>query len=134
MWSGALIVLDQHNSIKLWINFGSSTNTRVELLSLCVSLYISKQIGFPYLHIFGDSLVAINWENDVSSLSIINLEAWCTNIRKLLASFSYVAFYHVYREHNERVDTLSKDGLKLASGHLTLTEFSEGEVVGEFDL
>ena len=85
-----------------------------------------KEIGLPYLHIFGDSSVVINWAREVSSLSIVSLEAWCVNIRKLMAFFTSVEFKHVYREHNERGDSLSKEELKLASGHLTFTEFSEG--------
>ena len=94
-------------------------------------MYISKEIVLPNLHIFGDSLVVINWAKEVSSLYIVSLEAWCNNIRRLIASFSSVDFKHVYREHNEREDSLSKEGILLALGHLTLTEFSEVEVYGD---
>ena len=97
-------------------------------------MYISKEIGLPNLHIFGDSYVVINWEKEVSSLSIVSLEAWCNNIRGLIASFSYVDFKYVYREHNEREDSLSKEGLLLTLGHLTLSEFCEEDVYGELAL
>ena len=97
-------------------------------------MYIAKDIGLPNLHILGDSLVIINWAKEVSTLSIVSLEAWCENIRKLMTSFSSLVFNHVYREHNERAYSLSKEGLQLASCHLTFTEICEGEVYGEVAL
>ena len=129
-----MIHLNASYSIIFSLGCGSSTNTRAELLALWDLLYIAKEIRMPYLHVFGDSSVVINREKEVSSLSIMSLEAWCVNIRKLIASFSSVDFKHVYREHNERADSLSKEGLKLVSGHLTFTEFSEGEVSRELAL
>ena len=43
-------------------------------------------------------------------------------------------FCHVYREHNTRADTLSKEGLCLAPGHLLLTESYEEEFIREDSL
>ena len=78
--------------------------------------------------------MVINWAKDLSSLSFLDLEVWCINIKKLTASFSAMDFKHVYREHNEREDSLSKEGLKMSLGHLTFIEFSKGEVSGELAL
>ena len=97
-------------------------------------MYIAKDIGLPYLHVFGDSSVIINWENEESTLAIVNLEAWCDNTRKLMSSLSFVDFSHVYREHNKRADSLSKEGVNMALGHLTFTEICEGEIFGEVAL
>ena len=106
----------------------------MELLALWASLYMAKDIGLPYLHIFGDSLVIINWARNESTLSMVNLEAWCLNIRQLISWFTFVDFSHVFREHNKRVDTLSKEGLSMRVGHLSLTEICEDEVVGDVSL
>ena len=64
----------------------------------------------------------------------MNLEASCDNTRNLISLFTYVDFIHVYREHNKREDSLSKEGLHMASGHLTYTKMCEGEVFGEVAL
>ena len=94
-------------------------------------LYFAKYIGLPYLHVFGDSSMIINWEKGESTLDMVNLEAWCNNTKKLISSFTYVDFSHVYREYNKRADTLSKAGLKEVSGHLTLSKICEGELLEE---
>ena len=103
-------------------------------MALWALLFIAKDIGLPYLHVFGDSSVIINWAKEVSTFAIVNLEAWCDNTRKLMSFFSFVDFSHVYREHNKRADSLSKAGLNMASGHLTFTEICEGEIFGKVSL
>ena len=72
----------------------------------------------------------INWAKKESTLDMVNLEAWCLNIRILMSSFTWVDFSHVYREHNRRADILSKEGLNLAPGHLLLTESFGNEIIG----
>ena len=76
----------------------------------------------------------INWAKDESTLVIVNLEAWCNNTKKLFSSFTSMDFNHVYREYNMRADSLSKDGLLMAPGHLTFTEFCKGDIYGEVNL
>ena len=131
-------------SVCIWINklhylssklgCGHSTNTRVELLALWALLYIAKDIGLPYLHVFGNSSVIINWAKGEFTLAMVNLEAWCNNTKKIISSFTYVDFSHVYREYNKRADILSKAGLNMVSGHLTFTKICEGELFGEVEL
>ena len=109
---------------------GQSTNTRSELLALWALLVISKKIGLPFLHVRGDSTTIINWINGRVSLSALNLDAWCQNIRELESSFLHLDFLHVYREFNVKADGLSKEALSLASGLLLYSEFTDGECVG----
>ena len=129
--AGVYIWISDTHHLSIKLGCGRSTNTRAELLALWALLYISKEICLPHIHIFGDSSVIINWAKDNSALSILNLEAWCVDIKLLISSFSAVEFKHVYREHNERANTLSKEGLTMASGHLTFTDSCEGIVDGE---
>ena len=127
---GCIWINDQHY-ISIKLGCGHSTNTRAKLLALWALLYIAKDIGLPYLHVFGDSSVIINWAKEKSTLAIVNLEAWCDNTKKLISSFTFVDFSHVYREYNMTADTLSKEGLHMAPGHLTFTEICKGELFGE---
>ena len=90
------------------LDCGKSINTRAELLALWALLFFSKEIGLPMLHIYGDSSVIINWEKGISTLSSLDLEAWCENIKELTTLFSSIDYQHVYKEYNERVDILSK--------------------------
>ena len=64
----------------------------------------------------------------------MNLEAWCLNTKMLMYSFTLLDFSHVYREHNKRVDSLSKEGLMMASGHLLLIESCDDEFIEEVSL
>ena len=65
---------------------------------------------------------------------MVNIEAWCINTRKLISLFTFVDFSHVFREHNKRADTLSKEGLNMAVDYLSLTEIYDDEVYGEVTL
>ena len=132
--AGICICLNEQHFFSIKLGCGGSTNTRSELLALWASLYIAKDIGLPYLHIFGDSSVIINWAKGESTLDMVNLEAWCYNTRLLMSSFTWVDFSHVYREHNNRANTLSKEGPSMASGHLLLTESCDDEFIGEVSL
>ena len=76
----------------------------------------------------------INWAKGESTLDMVNLEAWCYNTRLLIFSFTWVDFSHVDREHNKREDSLSKEGLMMASGHLLLIESCDDEFIGEVSL
>ena len=73
----------------------------------------------------------INWAKDESTLAIVNLDAWCNNTKKLISLFTSVDFSHVYREYNMRVDSLSKDGLLMAPGHLSFSEYCKGDIYRE---
>ena len=131
---GVCIWINEHHYIEMKLGSGLSTNTRAELLALWALLSIAKDIGFSYLHIFGDSFVIINWAKEESTLAIVNLEAWCNNTKKLFSSFTSMDFSHVYREYNMRVDSLSKDRLLMAPGHITFMEFCKGDIYGEVNL
>ena len=66
---------------------GHNTNTREELLALWALLFFAKEIGIPSLHVYGDSYVIINWDNDKETLSSLYLDGWCDNIMELKAFF-----------------------------------------------
>ena len=53
--AGVYILISESHQLHIKMGCGISTNTRAELLELWDLLLISKEIGFPYLHVFGDS-------------------------------------------------------------------------------
>jgi len=128
--AGVCLWLNEQHLLAFKLGCGSCTNTRAELLALWASLRVAKDIGLPYLHIFGDSSVIINWDKMEYTLDMVNLEAWCFNTRILMSSFTWVDFSHVYREHNRRAYILSKQGLHLVPSHLLLTESFGNEIIG----
>ena len=83
------------------------------------------------MNIFGDSSVIINWEKGISTLTTLDLEAWCKNIKELTTLFTTIDYQHVYREYNEKADFLSKEALKFPTDLLTFIEYYEGIVIGE---
>ena len=131
---GVCIWINEQHFSEMILGCGLSTNMRAELLARWALLSIAKDIGFPYLHIFGDSSVIINWAKEESTLAIVNLEAWCNNTKNLFSSFTSMDFSHVYREYNMSSDSLSKDGLLMALGHLSFTEYCKGDIYREFYL
>ena len=116
------------------LGYGLNTNTRAELLALWPLLFFADAIGLIFLHIFGDSVVVINWANNKSTLSALNLVYCCTNISNLKDTFLFLVFQHVYREHNVREDNLSKEALSMAPGLFTFTKIYDGEIIEERNL
>ena len=52
---GVCICISENHYLSIKLGCGRITNTRAELLALWALLYVSKEIRFPYLHVFGDS-------------------------------------------------------------------------------
>ena len=71
--AGVCIWINEQHYFSLILGCGYITNTRVELLALWELLYIAKDIGLPYLHVFGDSSMIINWTKGESILAMVNL-------------------------------------------------------------
>ena len=108
---------------------GVSTNTRAELLALWALLVFADTIGLPSLFVCGDSQVIINWENSIVHLDVVDLDHWCDHIDEVKASFLSINLKHIYREHNQSVDSLSKESLSLEMQKLSYEEFLDGESI-----
>ena len=134
--AGFVLHLSDSHTLGFCLGCGRSTNTRAKLLALWALLAVSKHLGIPLLTIFGDSLVIINWANRTASLDSPSLSHWCNDIRSLMLNFSRLTLKHIYREHNQQADCLSKKALVLDPGFGNFTEFMEGMVInhGNFQL
>ena len=134
--AGFVLLLSESHTLDFSLWCGRSTNTRAELLAFWALLAVSKHLGIPLLTIFGDSLFIINWANKNASLDSPCLGHWCNDIRSLMSNFSWLTIKHIYREHNQQVDCLSKKDLVLDPGFGNFTEFLEGMIIdhGNFQL
>ena len=52
--AGVYILINESHQLHIKLGCVISTNTYAELLALWSLLYISNEIGLPYLHVFGD--------------------------------------------------------------------------------
>ena len=134
--AGVFLAISHVHSFHIKLGCGSSTNTRVELLALWSLLYWEKVLGLPSLHIFGDSCVIINWAIGKAALACLALDNCCEAIRQMMPNFLSLDLQHVYREHNQSADGLSKEALVLDSGFCHISEFYDDSVIqsGEFKL
>ena len=89
---------------------------------------MSHALGMPLKHIYGDSYVIINWENNRADLSSIELSHWCEYTKLLILGFDGLNISHVYREHNQRADSFSKDTLVLAPGLCIFSKFEDDSI------
>ena len=105
---------------------GTCTNTKAELIALWDLLSVTKMMGIPYLNVFGDSAVIINWEKGNVALNPSDLSHWCMDTRRLISCFLHLSFSHTYREHNQLAERLSKYSLSLAPGCGKYSEFLDG--------
>ena len=102
---------------------GRSTNTKSEPMALWALLSVSNFMGIPLHSLFGDSLVIISWATGKGTLNLPHLRHWCDDIRELLHNFPDMIMKHIYREHNQIADSLSKNALSLDSGFGNFQEF-----------
>lgn len=134
--AGFVIHLSGSHCMNFSLGCGGSTNTRSELLALWALLAVSEHMEIPLLTIFGDSLVIISWSNMTTSLNSPNLSHWCEDIRFMLQSIPSVTFKHIYREHNQQADSLSKKAISLDTGFGNFLESVDGMIIdhGNFQL
>ena len=116
-----------HFEFALGVRYG--TNTKAEMLSLWDFLLSSQMTGIPLSHVYGDSQVIINWAKGSTALSPPDLLHWCRETKKLILSFQDLLFTHIYREHNQTADRLSKTALSYPLGIGSFTYFFENQLV-----
>ena len=83
-------------------------------------------MGIPKLNIFCDSAIIISWAKGIDSLNPPALSHWCRDTRRLISCFHHLSFCHIFREHNQLADRLSKSTLSLAPGCGKYSEFIDG--------
>ena len=131
-----ILALSSVHTFHIKLGCGLGTNMSAKLLAMWALLYFPQGLGLPSLHIFGDSSVIINWASNKATLSSLELDHWCDNIRHLFNCFLYLDIQHVYRERNQRANGLSQNALALAPGQCSFIEIYDDIIMesGDFQL
>jgi hypothetical protein len=79
---------------------------------------------------FRDSLLVINWVNQIQICHIYRLMHILEEVLRIITTFDSISFSHIYKERNKMVDRLSKEASQLDYGSWNITEHSTG---GSFD-
>ena len=122
------LYLNESHSFEFAFWAGTCTNTKAELIAPWALLHTTQLMGIPKLNIFGDSAVIISWAKGIAALNPPALSHWCRDTRRLFSCFHHLSFSHIFREHNQQADCLSKSALTLAPGCGKYSEFIEGLV------
>ena len=126
---GFCIFLIKTHHLEFSLGVGYGTNTKAKLLSLWALLHSSQMMVIPLAHVFGDSIVIINWAKGSTALSPLDLRHWGRETKKLIGSFKDLSFSHIYREHNRLADRLSKSALSYPQGKGFFKEVFENHLV-----
>ena len=127
--AGFCLFLNESHSLEFALGVGTCTNTKAKLISLWALLYVTLSLGIPKLNIFGDFVVIIEWVKGTSAMKLPALSHWCLDTRRLISCFHHLSFSHIFREHNQLVDRLSKSALSLAPGCGIFSKFIDGLLV-----
>lgn len=109
-----------------YLNCGSGSNNKAELMGLWVSLYLASCCSLSHLLVLGDSRVIIDWINHVGQLQSIHLEGWKQRTLELASQFTDAHFQHIPRYHNTEADALSKRALSAVPGRLSIYHIDNG--------
>ena len=102
--------------------FGSGSNNFAELMTLKLFLLFAKEKLVTSLKIFGDSQLVVKWVQNHAKCQNIMLRPILEEVKIILNTFDDFEIHLVYKERNEEVDQLSKEGLNLAPGQWMIRE------------
>jgi ribonuclease HI len=126
---GAVLFLSNTHLFRLKMGLGPGTNNFAELMSLKLLLLFSLEKNVHSIQLFGDSLLVINWIRKSQRCHNIILCPLLEEVFRILASFDNYSFHHVYREHNQEADSLSKEGLQMVVGTWMIREDKDGSEI-----
>lgn len=81
-----------------------TTNNQAEYHSLKLGLESARQMGAKKVHVYMDSMLAINQMKGIYKVKNVELKAVYDNVKSLVNDFEEVTFTHVPRELNKLAD------------------------------
>jgi hypothetical protein len=101
---GGVLHLSPTHFYKLKWGLGQGSNNYAELMALKLLLTFAGEKGISNLHIFGDSMVVINWLRKTQKCHNINLASILEEVFLISNIFTNLLFTHVYRERNGAIE------------------------------
>lgn len=98
----------------LGLGLGSNNWVEVSTLAALHRIAIEKQVVKFQIH--SDSKISIDWLNCLSSIQNVGLEADMNQIIVMRGKFQSVSFTHIFRELNNKADSLAKAGVSWRHG------------------
>ena len=115
-WGGGGLYKIESLSFFFSASLGSGTNNFVELMSLILLILFVLEQGCLSLQVFGDSMLVIDWANEVRQCHVMRLLPILEEVLLLKHHFNTISFTHVFRERNRVADRLSKEATQLDYG------------------
>ena len=91
---GGLLFIFDHHWYKFLAGIGPTTNNLVELSSIMMVLKLAISKGVSFKHIFGDSLLVVDWLNEERYPKNIFLKPLFQETYRLLVVFDDVSLQH----------------------------------------
>jgi ribonuclease HI len=124
--AGGTFRSSQFRTTNWFLNCGSGSNTKAELMGLWVSLSLATFWSLNHILVLGDSRIIIDWINLHSKLHSVHIEGWKERTLKLSSNFSAIEFRHIPRSQNIAADVLSKKALGGVVGRLSVYHVDKG--------
>jgi len=124
--AGGTLKFQTSKVINWFIDCGSRTNTKAELMGLWATLTLANHCSIEKFQVLGDSKVIIDWINKKGRLHAVHFEGWKLKTIELVTIFQDISFHHIYRDHNKEADSLSKRALREPKGRLTFFHWESG--------
>eukprot|EP00253_Pinus_taeda_P012292 PITA_12292 len=112
---------DQHH-YRIKAGLGTGSNNYAELITLRHLLHFALGHNITCINIFGDSKIIIDWFNNNAICHIHTLNIILHEIQEFKSAFNNISCSHIYREHNESADRLSKEAALMDRGVWEVTE------------
>ena len=84
---GLVLKLNMSHFFRIKLGGHSDSNTRVEMLTLCILLKLASKKHIASVQVVGDSKAIIEWISGKASLSMLNLGVWQRRVRLLHEGF-----------------------------------------------
>jgi len=119
---GFLLHRNENHRFKVQMGLGVGSNNFAEIMALRNLLHFSLEQRCQNLNIYGDSKTVVNWFNLITTCHIYTLSNIMYEIQTFKAAFNHISCLHIYREHNNCADQLSKEALALPRGEWIILE------------
>jgi len=126
--AGGIFKFSSQKVCRWFLNGGSGTNSKDELLGAWGTLTMEKMWNITKLKVFGDSKVIIDWLNNGCTLNANHLEGWKYKTKEISSHFQEINFIHIFRYFNKKAYLLSKQGLLGFRGRLEYYFLVNGKV------